>query len=350
MTIVNELKRRTRNGYSLYLDYRVNGKRVQERTGLTLLDGKDTATRQHNKEVQIRYKYLITEKQKQLMDGLATVPLSVKRQKIDFIGYFEKYLVLNPSNERRGICTLKKLKAFHGQDTLPVTSITEEYLTMFKNYLEEKLTGETPYHYFKFLKMVLKQATKDKLFIANPAADIVVPCVSNEPKNALSIEEIRSLVAAHCPNDIVKRAFLFSCQTGLRFCDIRVLKWSNIGDDNVLRMIQVKTSHPVTVPLVDYAITLMGQRAGSNDLIFPMPTNAGTNKSIEVWVKNAGIEKKITYHSSRHSYATNLYGSGVDIYTTSAAMGHKSIKETPRYVRLSQHAVSDAVFKMESIV
>jgi hypothetical protein len=59
---------------------------VQERTGLTILDGKDTATRQHNKEVLIRYKYLITEKQKQLMDGLATVPLSVKGRRLILSG------------------------------------------------------------------------------------------------------------------------------------------------------------------------------------------------------------------------------------------------------------------------
>lgn len=349
MATVNTLKRKTKDGYSLYLDYRVNGKRVQERTGLILLDGKSTTTKQHNKEVMIRFKYMLVEKQKQLMDGIAVIPLPVRRQKVDFIQFFRKFMEVNPSKERRDTATLRKLIAFHGNDTLPITEVTEDYLRMFKNYLENKLSGETPYDYFKYLKMVIKQATKEGWFAINPAEDIKVSRKSNEPKSSLTIEELKILVNTECPNEVVKRAFLFSCFTGLRYCDVKVLRWSNISEDNILKIVQAKTNHPVSLPLVDDAVSFAGKRGNKSDLIFPLPTGNGTNKSLKIWVKNAGIEKHITYHCSRHAFATNLTISGVDLLLTSAAMGHKSIKETPRYIRLDEQQVSYAVLKLQSI-
>lgn len=349
MSKVNEYRRKTKKGWSLYLDYTINGKRAQKRTGLMLLDGKDTATKQHNKEVMIRFQYMLVEKQKQLMDGIAVIPLPVRRQKVDFIQFFKNYMEVNPSKERRDTATLRKLIAFNGGDKLPITEVNEDYLRRFKNYLESKLSGETPYDYFKYLKMVIKQATKEGWFAINPAEDIKVSRKSNEPKSSLTIEELKILVNTDCPNEIVKRAFLFSCLTGLRYCDIRVLRWSNISEDNILKIVQVKTTHPLTLSLVEDAVRFAGTRGNKNDLIFPLPTGNGTNKSIKAWLKNAGIDKHITYHSARHSFATNLTISGVDILLTSAAMGHKSLKETPRYIRLVEQQVNDAVFKMQPI-
>lgn len=349
MVKVKELRRKTKSGWSLYLDYINNGKRKQERTGLMLLNGKDTRTKLHNKEVMIRYTYMQVEKEKQLMDGIASVPLPVRRQKIDFILFIKKYMELNPSKERRDTATLRKLIAFNGSDKLPITEVTEEYLRRFKNYLESVLSGETPYDYFKYLKMVIKQATKEGWFSTNPAEDIKVSRKSNEPKSSLTIEELKILVNTECPNEVVKRAFLFSCLTGLRYCDIRVLRWSNISEDNILKIVQVKTNHPLTLSLVDDAVKFAGKRGDKNDLIFPLPTGNGTNKCLRAWLKNAGIDKHITYHSARHSFATNLTISGVDILLTSAAMGHKSLKETPRYIRLDDQQVNNAVSRMQSI-
>lgn len=348
MIKVNQYKRKTKCGYSLYLDYRINGVRHQEATGLQILDGNDTYTKQLNKDTKLRFAHMKFEKQKQLMDGII-IPLQTKRQRIDFFQYFEEYMQLNPSKERRNSSTLKQLKNFWGKDTLPITEINEKTLKLFKIYLEEHLTGETPYDYFKALKAILKQATKEGLFLHNPAADIKVARRSNEAKVSLTFDELNTLYKASCPNENVKRAFLFSCYTGLRFCDIKKLCWNNISDDGILKMVQSKTNHPVSLKLVDFALALLGRRGEPNDLIFSLPTGNGTNKNLRVWAKNAEIEKKVTYHCARHSFATNLFSSGVDIYTTSAAMGHKSLKETPRYVKIAQHTIADALQKMQQI-
>ena len=152
----------------------------------------------------------------------------------------------------------------------------------------------------------------------------------------LNKDEVTKLEAAHCGNDTVKRAFLFSCYTGIRFCDIKVLKWENITSDNRVKIIQVKTKEPLDNLLIQKALDLLGDRGNDTQLVFPLPTGNGTNKNLKLWAEKAGLGKKITYHCSRHSFATNVFDSTRDILTTSKALGHKSIKENQRYIRVPQ--------------
>lgn len=345
MIKVNDYKRIGKKGTALYLDYRLNGERMQEATGLVLLNGNDTRTKHYNKETMIRLEHLKFEKQKQLMDGIIT-PLSVKRQRIDFIKYMEEYMVLNPSRERRNTSTLNKLKQFWlnetGKTILPITEITENMLKKFKNFLESTLTGETPYDYFKAFKRVLKQATKEGLFTRNPADDVIVSIGSNEPKAILFESEITSLQAARCINEAVRRAAIFSFYTGLRFCDIKELKWKHIINDR-LKIIQVKTRVPLDQFLIQKALDLLGKRGEDEQYIFPLPTSNGTNKILKQWGLDAGIDKKITYHCFRHSFASFIFERKRDILTTSKALGHRSIKFTQTYIRVAQTTVDDAL-------
>lgn len=348
MQKVTSYKRKGKNGESIWLDYRHNGERKQERTGLVILYGKDTVTKQLNKETLIRLQHLIFEKQKQLMDGIIA-PTAIKRQRTDFFEYFTEYMELHPSKERRHTATLRKLKQFWGKPVLPLTEVNEKMLMRFKIYLEEHLSGETPYDYFKALKMIIKQATKEGLFVHNPAEDITVSKQDGEAKNALTVQELQLLYNSDCPNETVKRAFIFSCYTGLRYGDATKLRWQHITQDNILKIVQAKTNHPVAIPLGEIALLMAGARRGANDLVFPLPTSNGTNKSIRAWTKSAGLEKKITYHCARHTFATLLHSNGVDILTTSHAMGHRSMKETPRYVKISNMTINSAVLQMPSI-
>ncbi len=348
MTKVKSYRRKGKKGESIWLDYRLNGIRQQERTGLVVLYGKDTMTKQHNKDIQIRLEHLILEKQTQLKDGIIT-PTAIVRQRTDFFQYFEEYMELNPSRERRNKSTLRKLKQFWEKPVLPLTEVTEKLLKRFKIYLEEKLSGETPYDYFKALKTVIRQAAKEKLFIENPTEDITVSRKSGIAKNALSVDELQLLYDTECPNETVKRAFVFSCYTGLRYGDIIKLRWQHITEDFILKITQSKTNHPVNIPLGDIAKLMAGTRQAPTSLIFDLPTSNGTNKNIAVWIERANLGKKITYHCARHTFATLLHSSGVDILTTSHAMGHKTMKETPRYVRVAEKTINTAVLQMPNI-
>lgn len=106
--------------------------------------------------------------------------------------------------------------------------MTEDFLTTFKNHLEKYLNGETPYNYFKKLKKIIKEGTKERLFRTNPSVDIQNKKNECNVKDVLSFEDIRKLSATKCNNEQVRRAFLFSYLTGLRYCDVKALKWKNI--------------------------------------------------------------------------------------------------------------------------
>ncbi|HEY4874082.1 MAG TPA: site-specific integrase, partial [Puia sp.] len=154
--------------------------------------------------------------------------------------------------------------------------------------------------------------------------------------------------AANCSNDNVKRAFLISCLTGLRFCDVKLLKWRNINGE-VIDLIQQKTKQRVLVKLNPDAKRLLGEVKSLGDLIFSLPTHNGANKVLSGWVKRAGITKHITWHSARHTFGTNLVQLGADVMTTSKLLGHSSIRSTTRYVRINDVLKTDAVNRFPRI-
>ena len=65
------------------------------------------------------------------------------------------------------------------------------------------------------------------------------------------------------------------------------------------------------------------------------------------WAKNAGIEKHVTFHVSRHSYATMMLTIGVDIYTVSKLLGHKNVATTQIYAKIIDQKKIDAVNMMD---
>ena len=140
---------------------------------------------------------------------------------------------------------------------------------------------------------------------------------------------------------------MFTCVTGLRWCDIKPLKWQSIDFKNrVVSIEQSKTEEPVTVPLNDAAIKLLGSAGKPSELVFHLPSANGANKTVKAWVKRAGIDKKITWHNGRHSFGTNLIFADVDILTTSKLLGHKSLKHTQRYVDAAKERKESATHKI----
>jgi site-specific recombinase XerD len=132
----------------------------------------------------------------------------------------------------------------------------------------------------------------------------------------------------------VKRAFLFSCVTGLRWIDVSSLKWKNINLQNhYLDIQQTKTEKDLRINLNETAIKLLDKKGKPEEKVFILPTANGANKTLKAWVKRAGIDKKITWHNARHSFGTNLIYFGADVTTASSLLGHSTLKHTQRYVK-----------------
>ena len=208
----------------------------------------------------------------------------------------------------------------------------------FIEYLEATSEGEGARSYYKRFQKMIRNAYRKKLMKTN-VIDFVEKKVKGnaKKKDVLTIEEIQLLNKTHTNSPIVKNAFLFSCVTGLSWCDIKVLKWENLDlKEKNMDIDRLKSKVNAFVPLNDVAIKLVGEPQKSDDFVFKLPTNEGANKTLKAWVKRAGIEKAITWHNGRHSFGTNLIFNDVDILTTSKLMGHTTTTHTQRYITASE--------------
>lgn len=222
-------------------------------------------------------------------------------------------------------------KLFHGAPILLTGNVTEDYCKKFRTYLLDKFKGETPANYFARFKRVLKQATKDDYFDRDPSDGITAKSNPSTPKEILHAHEYRMLFLAPCPNNEVKRAFIFSLYTGLRYCDVKVITHGAI-DGDTLRFAQKKTGIAVPVPLHPIAKFAAGE-GFPGDKIFKLPTSEGCNKTLKVWMNNAGVRKHITWHSARHSISVLLQSAGTDLSTVAGLLGQSSTKQVMKTYR-----------------
>lgn len=176
---------------------------------------------------------------------------------------------------------------------------------------EKNLSKSTARLYFNTFVTALNEAERDGVIPKNPTKLLKKEerkiISKGECKRCyLSIDEIRLLMATPCKNDTVKRAFLFACFCGLRISDVRTLRWSDIGkasEGYYISKQMVKTRKVVTVPLSENALSLMQPRgqAGADDKVFLLPSFYSVNYRLKQWVKEAGIDKPVTFHCSSHN-------------------------------------------------
>lgn len=227
-------------------------------------------------------------------------------------------------------------------------NITALLIEDFIDYLETKSTGEGASSYFTRFKKMIKYAYRRRLMKDN-VLDLVERKVKGKAKkkDILTIDELKILSATPNESGEVRKAFLFSCVTGLRWIDIKALKWKNIDLKNrQITIEQSKTGEVVTNHLNDTAIKLLGKAGKPLTMVFDLPTANGANKTLKAWIKRAKINKLITWHNARHSFGTNLIFNDVDILTASQLLGHTSMKHTQRYVRAANEMKQKATDKL----
>jgi site-specific recombinase XerD len=147
--------------------------------------------------------------------------------------------------------------------------------------------------------------------------------------------------------DRVRDVFLFSCYTGLSFCDMCDLSKENIkqGIDKHLWIMtkRHKTDIPFKVRLLDIPMTIMEKYEGTqkDGKLLPAISNQKMNSYLHEIADICNIDKKITFHVARHSFATLCLTMGMPIESISKMLGHTKIKTTQIYARLVDKKLSD---------
>jgi integrase len=228
--------------------------------------------------------------------------------------------------------------------------VDDAFCERFKKFMEttnqlnnsnKKLSQNSQHSYFNKFKTSVDEAFGEKLFYDNPVKRIKCIPAGETFREYLSVEEMKKLRVTDCDNPLLKRASFFSSLTGLRFSDVTRLKWSDVkyGEEqggNYIQFISKKPGTPETLTLSDLAYKELGERNDNNEPIFKeLKYSDSLNNLLRFWVLKAGItNKKISFHCFRHTFATQLLAAGVDIYTVSKLLGHKSVKTTERYVKV----------------
>lgn len=160
----------------------------------------------------------------------------------------------------------------------------------------------------------------------------------------LTSDELQKLYESHCDYPVLKAASLFSCLTGLRLSDILQLQWSHIQDyqqgGKCIRIKTEKTDTEALIPISDQALRLCGEP--SEGKVFKGLDRNLVNSRLKPWVKSAGIDKYITFHCFRHTYATLMIAGGADIYTVSKMLTHKNVSTTQIYADLVSEKKKEA--------
>lgn len=229
-------------------------------------------------------------------------------------------------------------------------SLNPTFVKAFDLYLRSDLqmASNTIVSIVARLHLVIKSAMDNGLIRQDPFMDykyvtepLVVKCLSEK--------EFNLILTTPLPKDnmnLVRDVFIFSCMTGLAFSDLRNLTPDNMkqAEDGVwwIHTARKKTGTPCHIPLMELPLQLIEKYRGISDKgrLFPMLSCSKTNINLKKIARICGIERCLTFHQARHTYASLItLSQGVSMDTVRELLGHRSWKSTRIYAHLTQEKI-----------
>ena len=359
---------------TLYLDIYINGTRSYEYLKLYLVPEITRADREKNKETMRLADAIRSKRVVELRNGVFGFN-NAFATKTRFYDYYRAMVEKRRGEESKGNwgnwqSCYHHLKIYDGRDTLTFADITPEWIKGFKDYLDHRavawqhdfrkrardrsLARNSKMSYFNKLRACLNQAFEEGIIPHNPLRGIEGFKAEEGTRMYLTIDEVKRLVRTECEYPQVKAAFLFSCLTGLRRSDVLRITWGDVYEQGKFtRLIfkQKKTNGQEYLDITGEARSLMGVRGDTTEHPFgDIHSPSCTNKAIQEWVLRAGIDKKITFHCARHTFATMMLDIGTDLYVVSKLLGHREIHTTQIYARVMDKNKQAAVAAIPSIL
>lgn len=340
-------KKLKNGGSSLYLDIYLHGVRRYEFLGLYLRKERTRQDKEVNAETMRMAEAVRMKRQMELQAEI----LDVSRPMVDITLY--AFLAAMKDKDYMGLA--KYIHLYEPNERTLLRHITPIWVRGFRAYLQsENLRQNTKATYFTCLRTLFNLAVRQGLLMHNPAQGVEGFGREATKRTYLTIDEVRAMAETRTGNDVVRRAFVFSCLTGLRFSDIKALTWGKVqiyeGQTRIV-FTQQKTGGLEYLDIAPDAAELMGERGRDEQRIFAgLTSTASAAYALEVMRKEAGIEKHITFHTGRHTHATMLLSLGVDIYVVSKLLGHRSITTTQIYAKIIDKTKREAVSRIPKIL
>jgi integrase len=353
---------------SLYIEYYkgstidINGKRIHLREFEYLklylnAEPKNAKEKKENKETLELAENILAIRKTNYIQGKFDIK-STTKSKRTFLNYFaeiteEKQKQDSSNNYGNWFSTLQHLKKIVSPN-MTFEEVDETFIKKVRNYIDYDarsksnlpLSQNSKYSYFNKFKAALRSAFDDGYLSINYATKIKSFDQAESQREYLTFEELQSLSKSPCKYEILKRAFLFSCLTGIRWSDINTMTWSEVrdeGENSRINFRQEKTDGVEYLYISKQARSLLSERQSPEERVFKgLKYSMTYNTEIVRWCNRAGIFKHITFHSARHTNAVLLLEGGADIYTVSKRLGDREIRTTAIYAKIVDKKMKEA--------
>lgn len=310
------------------------------------------------------------EKEQQFKEDKDGYRLKSKK-KINIFDFMQSYYDNYTKGDKRMIkAAIKRFRDFIAleyplyKNIVTPDQLNKDMMMKFVDYLRSISKGEGALTHYKRFKKIIKYGVEHDVIRKNPCSGVV--CKSDEnalTKDVLSMEEMVQLMKTRYDqqNPNVRRAFIFCLYTGVRFCDVKDLMYSDIDySTKKIKFNQRKTQgHSskswVDIPLNEGLLPLLGEQPIDEEgnltdgRIFNLPSQSMCLRSLKHWVKLAGINKHISWHCARHSFAVNILNNGANIKTVASLLGHSGLRHTEKYTRAVDSLKDDAVNSLPKV-
>ncbi|MFK7059744.1 site-specific integrase [Flavobacterium oreochromis] len=237
----------------------------------------------------------------------------------------------------------------------PIDKIDLEFMNGFDFYLRanRRCNNNTTIKYVKSVGKILKTCLDNGWITKDPLTNYKAK-LKEVQRNYLTEQEIQAILQKTFPSprlELVRDIFLFSCFTGLAYIDVQQLTTNNItngidGDKWIFKNRQ-KTETPSRIPLLPIAESIIQKYQQdpaclNQDRLLPILSNQKMNAYLKEIADVCGINKELTFHIARHTFATTVtLSNGVPLETVSKMLGHTNIKTTQHYAKILDKKISD---------
>ncbi len=286
---------------------------------------------------------------------------------VDFYAFMYDQIMnrvdVTESTRRQHLTILNKMKAF--RNDLLLVELDQQFLQDFQTYLKKRLknSSNTVFNALKTVRTYVNIAVKQELITKSPFAYFKLKREKTYPE-FLSENELKILFELYRSNRLINshrkvlRWFLFACQTGLRIGDLRSVRHEDIRN-NILSFRPKKTQNinnkRLDLPLSKFALKLINDEAPLRvrGLLFDCYSEQRMNSYIKEVMKVAGIDKNVSFHTARHTFATLFLKKSKranGILILQKLLGHSSIQSTMIYSHVLDDDLRLAIDEFSTIL
>lgn len=283
----------------------------------------------------------------------------------DFLPFFEQRadkLKLEKKPQTYG--SFLQFKKFIGDKVISFADLKATFIEDFRSYLineaikkdGNRLSKTSAISYFQKYCGVIRHAHKERI-IPYTDLDKISPTKEYQPKREYLTEfEIKRLYQVNTQHELLKKAFVFACYTGLRFGDVKSIckkDFTEVGEDRFeLNLIMQKTEEVISIPMHKQAMEIINS-IPTNSIESTVFEELKYSNQMNIELRNmafqANIHKHIFFYTSRHSFASNLLNKGIDLLTIKELLGHQNLKTTSIYAKMSSGKKFADVMKLDSL-